>query len=452
MAFLLITIGCQVAKEAIRTPARLASAVVPSANAPRVDPAELQAGLLRSTDELITTAASTYDVIGSNAISPEERRLALRDKIALTSLAIGIAGRPNPYAGLLDLIALTTLWRRHLEESQPSTHDPSPQPWLTPVRVLETNIWSLAAGVLTDEQHQELRKEIGGSYLRGSPLSSRPFSYLPELASNLPGSRSNADRPEGLFRLVGLDPMAGLDPAVREVTRSRLLAERALFTLHRMPFLLRWQSELLADDLLSQPRVTQALAQTEEASQALDRISRAADSLGRTAATLPDRLSMERQALVASLESNEGRLRELGTEWGRTIVAGQQFSTALTTTLETFDRLMNRFGVGAEADDQRPKDQGPSFNVLDYAQTAEQLTAAAEALDRLVKDLGGTLDSPGWSQRIADLDALAHRARQDVRSLLNHAFLLGSGLVLLAFGCALLFHRWTGGRRSRAST
>ena len=38
---------------------------------------------------------------------------------------------------------------------------------------------------------------------------------------------------------------AGLDPAVREVTRTRLFAERAMFTFQHMPFLLRWQTELL---------------------------------------------------------------------------------------------------------------------------------------------------------------------------------------------------------------
>jgi hypothetical protein len=56
-----------------------------------------------------------------------------------------------------------------------------------------------------------------------------------------------------------VDPTAGLDPAVREITSTRLFAERSLFTTQRMPFLLRFQAELLGRQLASQPEVQLAM-------------------------------------------------------------------------------------------------------------------------------------------------------------------------------------------------
>jgi len=77
--------------------------------------------------------------------------------------------------------------------------------------------------------------------------------------------------------------MASIDPAVREITRTRLFAERALFVMQRMPFLLRLQAELLAHQLIVQPEVQLALTNTTRLSESVDRISRAAESVSQTA-------------------------------------------------------------------------------------------------------------------------------------------------------------------------
>jgi len=65
----------------------------------------------------------------------------------------------------------------------------------------------------------------------------------------------------------------------------------------------------------------------------------------------------------------------------------------------------------------------------------------AQQLDALLKDANGTLDSPALDKRIAELNAVTARARADAKSVLNHAFLLGAGLILLAFACALTYRR-----------
>ena len=65
----------------------------------------------------------------------------------------------------------------------------------------------------------------------------------------------------------------------------------------------------------------------------------------------------------------------------------------------------------------------------------------AQQLDALIKDASGTVAAPALDRRIAELNALSARARADAKSVLNHAFLLLAGLVLLIFGCAAVLRQ-----------
>lgn len=67
----------------------------------------------------------------------------------------------------------------------------------------------------------------------------------------------------------------------------------------------------------------------------------------------------------------------------------------------------------------------------------------ARELDALIKDTSGTLDSPALNQRMDDVNALVNRAQASTRGLLNHAGLVGVGLILLTFACALMYPRLT---------
>jgi hypothetical protein len=124
----------------------------------------------------------------------------------------------------------------------------------------------------------------------------------------------------------------------------------------------------------------------------------------------------------------------------QTLVAGEKMSTSLNATLTTFDALMKRFGVG-QPDTSPPNTNSPPFNILDYARTADQIGTMAQHLDVLIRDASGTVDTPALDKRIAQLDALSAKARADAKSVLNHVFLLISGLIMLAFACALSYRR-----------
>jgi cell division septum initiation protein DivIVA len=292
--------------------------------------------------------------------------------------------------------------------------------------------------VLTPEQRAEMRDTIR-RWWEANPgvhtgFFARPgeFSSLIRHSGEKDGGKGN--KPGSVFSLVGLDPTAGLDPAVAEVTRTRLFAERAMFMAQRMPYLVRWQAELLADQFLRQERVASVV-------QSADRFSQAAESASATAAQLPDRITAERKAILEALETQEGRLRELSAEVSRTLAAGEKMSTSLNTTVTTFDVLMKRFGVGEPSTKAAPDTNSPPFNVLDYAQTADRLSVMAKELDTLIKDASGSVDSPAITRRMQDLLSVTERASAEAKSVLNHAFLLAAGLVLLTFVCALVWRR-----------
>jgi methyl-accepting chemotaxis protein len=208
---------------------------------------------------------------------------------------------------------------------------------------------------------------------------------------------------------------------VREITRTRLFAERALFVLQRMPFLLRLQADLLAHEVVAQPEVQLALTNTTRLSQSVDRISRAAESVSQTAAQLPDRISAERKEILAALDQQEGKLRDLAAEVNRSLVSADKMSASLTITITNFDTLMKRFGVGEPSTNAAPDTNSPPFNILDYGQVAQQVGTMAKDLNTLVSSV---------NQNVPQIERLSQTATGDAQKVVGHAFHLG--LVLIA--------------------
>ena len=155
-----------------------------------------------------------------------------------------------------------------------------------------------------------------------------------------------------------------------------------MYTLQRMPTLLRWQTELLTRETLQMPELQTVVSNTTIVSVSAERVSR-------TAAELPERISAERVRVMADLEAQEGKLRALAAEVREALEAGQGMSTALGQTLVTFDALMKRFGVGEPAPPRDPSAPvGRPFDILDYAATAKEITAMAGQLDATLRELG----------------------------------------------------------------
>lgn len=250
--------------------------------------------------------------------------------------------------------------------------------------------------------------------------------------------------------MVGLDPVAGLDPAVREVTRTRLLAERLMFMAQRMPFLMRWHFELLADDLFRQGNVSGLLTQTAQLADSAERISRAVESVSVTVAELPDRISTERQAILEAIDDNEETLRELVHAFGLTLAAGERMSASLNTTLGTFDAIMERFDRDAPVAASEPAEpRGEPFRILDYAQTASRLEAAARELTLMLQTFDQTLASTNLAGFPTQVGVAVEQARAGGREMVDYAFWRGLFLIVAVLLAALIY-RWVAGRLTLA--
>jgi hypothetical protein len=429
-------IGCSVVERTAKIPVNTVAAVVPGARANAIDPGQLQADLLRYADDFFGRTTTALNECAHRAENEADRVEALSWKATLASSALGIATGPNPTANLVDFLSLSTLTRAFAEKRASRIQPPGAlDSLLENTRLLETNAWSIAERYLTKDQLAEFRQALEHWLKQNEQLGIGFFRRPQALASGIRQQVRKETAPGSIFAFVGLDPTSGLDPAVREVTRTRLFAERAMFAMERMPFVLRWQTELFTEKFFQDAQVTNALASA-------DRMSRAAESFSQTAAALPDRLSAERKAILDTMEAQEGRLRALSAEVSHTLSAGEKMSTSLNTTIQSFDALMKRFGVG-EPDTSSPDTNSPPFNILDYARTAEQIGTMAQQLDSLLKNASGTVDTPALDKRIAQLNELSRRTRTDAKSVLNHGFLLAAALMVLGLACAVAFRLLT---------
>jgi hypothetical protein len=376
---------------------------------------EEQAQLQRFADNFLAWGGQGLDKSAERLGTEAGREQVLRIKLLLGSSLLSIVSGPNPNANLLDLVCVTVLTRMSIEDYwMHTTNGAAFQPWLDVSRVLETNVWDLAARFLEPAHVAELRAAIKEGYARTpDPEVRSAFFARPYTFTAMVSAAQGKEAPKGsVFSLVSLDPTAGLDPAVREVTQSRLFAERAMYTAQRMPFLLRLQGELLAYEVAEQPAARLVLSNSAQLSDSAERISRAAESLAQTVGQLPDRISAERKEVLAALESQQGPLRDLVSGVDRALVSGEKMSSSLTVTLTNAQGLVNQL---------KPSTNRPPFNILDYAKTAEEIDAMAQNLNKLVGSL---------NQSEPEIQRLSRQASGEMEREVARGFWLG--LVLIA--------------------
>lgn len=410
--------GCSL----LRAPQKMVNAVVPVGQSKQPDPLELQVQVQRFTDDFTSRTTQALDEYALQVGTESARVEALKLKLVFGSALVNIASGPNPNANLIDLVCGVWLTRKTIEDywmKMPNGRDF--EPWLETSRRLETNVWQLAASQMSPAQINELHEAIRQWYAENPEVRLGFFARPHEFVSLMRMKQSKEAGASSVFSLAGLDPMAGIDPAVREITRTRLFAERALFTLQRMPYLLRLQTELLAHEVTVEPAVQQALTNVARLSDSADRISRATESVSQTAAQLPDQISAERKEILAALDQQEGKLRDLASEVNRSLVSAEKMSTSLNITITNFDALMKRFGVGEPSTNAPPDTNSPPFNILDYGQVAQQVGAMAKDLNTLVSSV---------NQNVPQLERLSQTATGDAQKLVDRAFHLG--LVLIA--------------------
>ena len=384
---------------------------------------EEQLELQRFADDFIARGGQALDESAERLRTDAGREQVLRIKLLLGSSVLSIVSGPNPNANLLDMVSVTVLTRLSIQHYwMHTTNGAAFQPWLDATHVLETNVWDLAARSLPPAQVAELRTGINVWYARTPEVRTAFFARPHAFAYMVRTMREEgAPSTSGVFTLVNLDPIAELDPAVREVTQTRLLAERAMYTAQRMPFLLRLQGEVLGYDLAEEPAPRQIVSNSTQLSDSVQRISAVAASLNQTIGQLPDRIAEERKKILAAIESQEGKNLVAGVD--HALVSGEKLSNSLNITLTNLTRLMKLLRVGEPKANERP------FDILDYAQTVKEVGVTTQNLKALIGSV---------NQSAPEIQRLSWEASANLQKEVDRTFRLGLLLIAVLLTGAVL--------------
>lgn len=394
----------------------------------------MQAAVMREADLYAGTVAQAADALRAQVPTTEARDLTQQWKLTQATAAYVNATGENPVLSVVDMLVLATLSRYVVEDYWvKEAFGPQAQPLLEVHRQLESNAWAVVQIVLTPTQQEDVRQLLQEYRQRFPQPHFMAIVRMPELASalgRLP-MEEQSRRPESVFSLLYLNPLAGLDPTTRAIHQARLLAQRAMFYAQRMPMLLGWQVELTTFQLAAQPESRQMLSNVNDVAASTQVFARTAEGLTnlvnaqREAAInqVFDRLALARTNLLADLTEQETRLRGLLNETRMTLEAGGQMATSVNTSIQSLDAFVRSVSTpDTNATSSPPAPDSRPFDVLDYGKAATQIGAAATNLTTLLLTLNQSEDQA---------TRLSRQATADAKDVLNHAFRLAAVLLLL---------------------
>ena len=393
---------------------------------------ELQLKVMRFADEYAGGISEPITRFQTETQDAAERLAAQNWRLSQATSAYTIATGPNPVTNALDMVVLATLSRMVIEDSWiQDKYGERAAPLSDAHRNLEPGAWALASEVLTEGQIQQLRQVIEEWRLKNPHVRAVAYVYFRDFARAVGRPRPGESKLSGsLFSLIGIDPLSNLDPAVQEIAQTRNLAERTIYYLQRAPRLLDMQVERLTYQIASMP-------ETRDALQDVDRVSLAAEAVGKVAGQLPDLVAREREAVIRQLPDLVAREREavisqfmremaarqhqmlaLVSELRGALEAGTATFDSLQGTLRGIDSLFGRFDKNKE-ESTAPAIPAKPFDIADYANAAREFAATARQLELLMVQLNA------GAPQVGDL---AHRTVADMHALVDFAF---SRLIIL---------------------
>jgi hypothetical protein len=402
---------------------------------------QLQARSMRFADEYVGRVIEETAKFTSTIEDPEVRYLIAGWRLSQANAAYANASGPSPVVNALDLVTLATLSRMVVEDSLLPLYPDTGRQLLETHRDLEKTAWTLCDEFLTPGQIADFHSILDEWRAQHPKVSSVAFIHFLDFARQIGRPRpGEAERSGGLFAMLGLDPLAGLDPAVREIEQTRALAERTIYYLQRVPYVLNLQFERVTGGLLARPETRDLLRDSAKVAASVERFSQ-------VAAALPGQISAERVALIDQLSgelvTQQQTLRPMLNDLKATLDSGSQTAQAIDATVRSLDALMARFPAkaapaGTTAEPSRP------FDIREYAAAAAEFTRTANELRGLITSVDA--QSPALASSIA---AAVDRSE----SLIDYLFLRAAALIVLAvaavLGAALLYRKLSPPRPAR---
>ncbi len=374
-------------------------------------------------------------------VTPANQIQVLDFEVRQATAAFEIASGGKPVADMVDRVIVVAATRAVVDAHMGEGICGAGGPLISRVlHRMETKIWAIARRVMSADQEGKLRQFIETWLARNPEVRDTSSIRLADLSAVPGSSAAGLGTPTDVLRSMGLDPFSGIDPAVQEVQLSRLLAERAFYFAKRWPRILELQTRLLTLQLAAQPAPTQLLAD-------VDRVSRAAESVARTAEGLPALADREREAAIRqfldALSAQETRARAMLVEMRRTLDAGTGAATAVHGALGSLDAILEVT--------RRPSPPGspPSrpFDVTEYTRALEQLGRSATELEALLRAVNQ--DSPRIATLIGDAGREVTARGQALVDLAFRRALIVVAFLVLSVLAAALVYRWAANRMNR---
>ncbi|MBS1214386.1 MAG: hypothetical protein H6R26_3003, partial [Proteobacteria bacterium] len=446
--------GCTLARKTMEAPINgIQSLFSWGESKPIIGPVELQEELLRFSDNLTSTTVRAAMKLEKEG-KPIPRRDLLTVWIAVATDVLATATGSNSLGNLVDMIVLTSAARMRIEEYwMPKVYGESARPMLEAYRNSEKEIWRLAEKAFTPSQRQELRNAIERWREEAKEQVTAPSAFAGSaLVSKITesGRKESGSVATSVFTLLDIDPLAGLDPATRELAQTRLLAERAMFIGQRMPQIIQWHAELLAIRTAELPQVEQAISSTTQFAAAGDRVGRLAEELPgllsserkeifRALAQEREQIfrsvSLERERLLASVRGEEPGLTNLSREIGLTFGEGARMAVSTETALKTFDGVMARF----DKEPPERKSEAEPFRIRDYADTAAEIGRMSERLTTLLNALQPNLSPEAIARLATATDTIAAKTEARGKAVVDYAFQRCLQLLAVVLAAALAY-------------
>lgn len=422
----------------------------------QLTPEQIQAELMSFADTYSALISQGADELSLEDDTLETRRLAANWRANAVAAALQIATSRNALTGLLDMTVMVTLQRQIWEEFWKPVHfDGRMGDGISEkMQQLEREIWAINDRVLDQEQQQALRELIVVIRERFPHQIYMSHVRASEFAKERQQSVVNIQGGQSLLGLFGVDPMANLSPATRQIAESRLLGERAFFFASRFPALLDYRTDAVLLDMVSEPEIQRVIASAERASNAAER---AAMTIEELRAMLPaerealidqaaDRLRSEREAaleqffagveaeretILDRLESDQMELRATLSELRGAVEAAGILSESMQTTLAEANRLTASF-ERLKNPDARP------FDITEFERTAVTATDGIRELQRTLEQANQMVATLSSQEQAASFRVAIDEGTAGVNALVDRMFQRGLLLIGALLGGLLV--------------
>jgi hypothetical protein len=403
---------------------------------------QLQARAMRFADVYVGRVVEDSGRFLQTVDDPQIRYLLAGWRLSQANAAYTNASGPSPVVNALDLVTLAALSRMVIEDMLVPQYPDTAQQLLATHTDLEKQAWTLCNEFLTSGQIAEFHSVLDEWRAQHSKVTSVAFVHFLDFAKQIGRPRpGEAARAGGLFAMLGLDPLAGLDPAVREIEQTRALAERTIYYMQRVPYVLNLQFERVTGEVLVRAETRDLLRNSARITDSVERFSLVASAL-------PAQISAEREALIEQMSSelvaHEQALRPLLADLRGTLDAGTTTAESLDSMVRSLDALMARFPAKPQAAAGAPAKPSRPFDITEYTAAAAEFSRTANQLQLLITSLDA--QSPVLASTVA---AAVDRSQ----SLIDYLFVRAAALIVLlvasVLGAALLFRRLNRPRPAR---